>query len=204
MLQGAEEVVTPLVWQLWEEELEGHPDREWVELLVRGIKEGFRLGHEESRVVLREGSGTMYEASEHRDIISEYLEREVQSKRVWKVTGVAAGIQCSPFGVIPKKGKPGRWRLIVNLSAPEGHSVNDGIDRELSSVAYTSVDDVVRSVGGGRRRPDCQGRRKSGLQKHSRAPQRQVVAGNEVGGRDLRGRHPAVRSQISPPAVHGG
>ncbi len=66
MLQGAEEVVTPLVWQLWEEELEGHPDREWVELLVRGIKEGFRLGHEESRVVLREGSGTMYEASEHR------------------------------------------------------------------------------------------------------------------------------------------
>ncbi len=146
MLQGAEEVVTPLVWQLWEEELEGHPDREWVELLVRGIKEGFRLGHEESRVVLREGSGTMYEASEHRDIISEYLEREVQSKRVWKVTGVAAGIQCSPFGVIPKKGKPGRWRLIVNLSAPEGHSVNDGIDRELSSVAYTSVDDVVRRV----------------------------------------------------------
>ena len=57
-----------------------------------------------------------------------------------------AGIQCSPFGVIPKKGKPGRWRLIVNLSAPEGHSVNDGIDRELSSVAYTSVDDVIRRV----------------------------------------------------------
>ncbi len=60
--------------------------------------------------------------------------------------GDTEGIQCSPFGVIPKKGKPGRWRLIVNLSAPEGHSVNDGIDRELSSVAYTSVDDVVRRV----------------------------------------------------------
>ncbi len=48
--------------------------------------------------------------------------------------------------MIPKKGKPGRWRLIVDLSAPEAHSVNDGIDRELSSVSYTSVEDVVRTV----------------------------------------------------------
>ncbi len=39
-----------------------------------------------------------------------------------------------PFGVIPKKGKPGKWRLIVNLSAPDGHSVNDSIARELASV----------------------------------------------------------------------
>ncbi len=28
------------------------------------------------------------------------------------------GIHCSPFGVIPKKNKPGKYRLIVNLSAP--------------------------------------------------------------------------------------
>ncbi len=34
----------------------------------------------------------------------------------------------------------------MNLSAPEGHSVNDGIDRELSSVAYMSVDYVIRRV----------------------------------------------------------
>ena len=56
------------------------------------------------------------------------------------------GVQLSPFGVIPKKGKPGRWRLILNLSAPEGGSVNDGIAKELSRVEYTSVDDVVRRV----------------------------------------------------------
>ena len=55
-------------------------------------------------------------------------------------------MQCSPFGVIPKKGKPGKWRLILNLSAPEGHSVNDGIARELCRVKYISVDDVVRKV----------------------------------------------------------
>ncbi len=146
VLQGAEEVVTPLVWQQCESELDGHPDREWVELLVRGIKEGFRLGHDQSKVVLEETGGSMYEAVQHSDIIREYLEKEVQNKRVWRLERDTAGIQCSHFGVIPKKGKPGRWRLIVSLSAPEGHSVNDGIDRKLSSVAYTSVDDVIRRV----------------------------------------------------------
>ena len=146
VLLGAEKVVTHLLWQQWEEELEEHPDREWVEFLVRGIKFGFRLGHDQSKVATEERGGSMYEASQHREIISKYLEEEVQNERVWSVEQATEGIQCSPFGVIPKKGKLGRWRLIVNLSAPEGHSVNDGIDRELSSVAYTSVDDVIRRV----------------------------------------------------------
>ncbi len=144
MLQGAEEVVTPLVWQQWEEELREHPDREWVEFLVMGVREGFRLGHDQSKVVLKERRGTMYEASHHRGVIHEYLENEVQCRRIWKVN--AEGVQCLEFGVIPKKGRPGRWRLIVDLSAPEAHSVNDGIDRVLSSVSYTSVDDVVKRV----------------------------------------------------------
>ena len=53
------------------------------------------------------------------------------------------GIHCSAFGVIPKKHKPNKWRLIVDLSAPEGHSINDGISKELASLSYVSVDDVV-------------------------------------------------------------
>ena len=48
--------------------------------------------------------------------------------------------------MIPKKGKPGKWPLILNLSAPEGHSVNDGIAKELCRVQYISVDDVVCKV----------------------------------------------------------
>ena len=39
--------------------------------------------------------------------------------------------------------KPNKWRLIVDLSAPEGHSINDGISKELASLSYVSVDDVV-------------------------------------------------------------
>ncbi len=148
VLAGAEDVVTPLRWRVWEEELLEHPDREWVKFLVRGVKCGFRLGHDQRKVKLEQRSGTMYEATQHSTIISEYLEKEVREKRVWRMgeSAQVSGVQLSPFGVIPKKGKPGRWRLIVNLSAPEGGSVNDGIAKELSSVEYASVDDVVRKI----------------------------------------------------------
>ena len=50
----------------------------------------------------------------------------------------------SRFGVIPKPHQPGKWRLITDLSAPEGFSVNDGVDPLLCSVAYSSVDDAVQ------------------------------------------------------------
>ena len=34
--------------------------------------------------------------------------------------------------------------MICDLSSPSGHSVNDGIPRDLCSLQYTSVDDAVR------------------------------------------------------------
>ena len=34
----------------------------------------------------------------------------------------------------------------MDLSDPAGFSINDGIDRELCSLKYVSVDDAVRSV----------------------------------------------------------
>ena len=62
-MPGAEGVVTPLVWQKWEEELGGHPDRRWVEFLVRGIRDGFRVGHDQRTATLGERRGGMYETS---------------------------------------------------------------------------------------------------------------------------------------------
>ena len=45
-----------------------------------------------------------------------------------------------PSGVIPKKNKPGKWRLIVDISTPQQGSVNNGIDFELSSLSRSSID----------------------------------------------------------------
>jgi hypothetical protein len=55
-------------------------------------------------------------------------------------------VHISRFGVIPKSGQPERWRLMVDLSYPEGKSVNDGISSELCSLKYVKVDDVARKV----------------------------------------------------------
>ena len=48
--------------------------------------------------------------------------------------------------MIPKKNKPNKWRLILDLSSPEGQSINDGIDKDLASLTYISVDDVVTVI----------------------------------------------------------
>jgi len=69
------------------------------------------------------------------------IETEVGANRMLHVgTGKEAqklAIHCSPFGVIPKKNKPGKWRLILDLSTPTDHSVNNGIAKDRSS--YCSI-----------------------------------------------------------------
>ena len=49
------------------------------------------------------------------------------------------GVQVSPFGVIPKKGKPNKW---IDLSSPAEHSLNDGISKEDCSLQHISVSKV--------------------------------------------------------------
>ena len=82
-------------------------------------------------------------------VVTEYLEMELRSNRLVKLSkseATAIDVHCSPIGVIPKKNKPGKWRLIVDLSSPEGASVNDGVDKEMCSLSYTSVDVIAKKV----------------------------------------------------------
>ena len=82
-------------------------------------------------------------------IVSEYLSNELKLNRVIKLSKLEASqmkIHCSLFGLIPKKNKPGKWRSIVDLSAPEGSSMNDGIKRDTISLSYTTIDNIVRRV----------------------------------------------------------
>ncbi|KAK3737999.1 hypothetical protein QZH41_009638 [Actinostola sp. cb2023] len=55
-------------------------------------------------------------------------------------------LQVSSFGVIPKKGQPGKWRLIVDLSSPAGMSVNDGINPEEFTLQYVRIDEIIAMV----------------------------------------------------------
>ena len=53
-------------------------------------------------------------------------------------------IHVSRFGVIPK-GSSGKWRLVLDLSSPEGASMNSGIDKTQCSLSY-AVDEAASQV----------------------------------------------------------
>ena len=79
-------------------------------------------------------------------VVTEYIRGEMAANRLVELSieeAASLEIHCSPIGIIPKKNKPGKWRLIVDLSSPAGASVNDGISKDLCSLSYTSIDAVA-------------------------------------------------------------
>ena len=139
----------------WKKALDCIPDKAFTQFLMRGITCGFRIGvTEECR--LRPSRRNLKSAYDHTEVVSEYLEREVSLSRLSilppATSPVPLQLQISPFGVIPKKHRPDKWRLIVDLSSPEGYSVNDAISNDLCSTSYTSIDNAVylaRGLGKG-------------------------------------------------------
>lgn len=57
-------------------------------------------------------------------------------------------VHINRFGVIPMGHATGKWHLITDLSYQPWESVNDGIDPELCSLRYTSVDNVATAAAG--------------------------------------------------------
>lgn len=87
----------------------------------------------------------MLSAVEHPELMNGYIRAELAA-------GCTSGpfprgtfdhLQITQLGVVPKHHTPGKWHLITDLSFPEGWSVNDGVDLELCSLHYTSVDKVA-------------------------------------------------------------
>ena len=76
--------------------------------------------------------------------ISEYLATECAAGRVLGPFLVPM-VHVNHLGAVPKS-TPGKYRLIVDLSYPEGHTVNCGIDGAHCSLSYVSVEDVAATV----------------------------------------------------------
>ena len=92
----------------------------------------------------------MTSANAYQEVVSAYLDQELKAGRIALVgsqeSAQTLGVHVSPFGVIPKKGKPNKWRLILDLSSPTDQSVNDGISKEECSLQYTSVSEVAAKI----------------------------------------------------------
>ena len=140
-------VESPVQLEVWKAALASHPDQRFAEFIIDGLGQGFRIGFQHGKATLWQ-EGTNMHCPDH-TVVSEYLATEVKLNRVVKMSRLEASrmnIHCSPIGVIPKKNKSGKWRLIVDLSTPEGRSVYDSIDKDMISLSYTSVDNIAARV----------------------------------------------------------
>ena len=138
---------TPLVVPAWRRLLAGHPDQSLVQFFLRGVSEGFRIGFSAPLLTLRPARRNIPSALDHPEVVDRYLQNEVALRRVAGPFPYHACVgHVSSIGVIPKSHQPNKWRLIFDLSHPKGHSVNDGIPRELSTMAYVTIDDAIRKI----------------------------------------------------------
>lgn len=90
----------------------------------------------------------MRSALNHPSVIDAYLETEVSCGRVAGpfTAPPFPDLHVSGFGVVPKSYQPGKWCLILDLSSPDGHSVNDGIPKSPFSVQYVTVDSFIDGI----------------------------------------------------------
>ena len=116
--------------------------------VVTGLAQGFHIGYQHQLASHTSASANMPSAIESPGPVHQYLKTECAAGRVagpFEQKEVP-NVHISRFGVIPKKGQPGEWRLILDLSFPPGKSINDGIEKELRSLQFPIIDQAVEHI----------------------------------------------------------
>ena len=121
-----------------------YPDQSCARYLIRGFTFGFDIGY---RGPLTPGAQrNLVSAQKHSEAVEEALKKELNR-------GHTVGpfeeppfpiLHISPLGAVPKD--DGTFRLIMDLSSPQGDAINEGIDKEAYSVQYTPFDEAVDIV----------------------------------------------------------
>lgn len=115
---------TPLQWVGWELALQQHRDRVYTNYIVQGIQDGFKIGFNHPNAQLKPKRHNLQSAYKYTTVVSQYLMEECKHKHT-----------LGPFS------SP---RLILDLSSPDGCSVNNGIDSSTCSLDYISIDTSQR------------------------------------------------------------
>ena len=128
----------------WVVLLAEHPDRAFAGYVTQGLREGFRIGFRWDSP-LASATRDMHSTRLWPAAISGYIADELSKGRMlgplpltWRPR-----LQVNRFGLIPKGRNTGKYRLITDLSFPQGRSVNDGITAALTSLSYITVDSVT-------------------------------------------------------------
>ena len=134
----------PLQLASWQKRLYPHPDKEFSSYILRGIEKGFYIGVD-AAFPLISAKKNMQSASQHLDVIDKYIQAKLKKNRIKGPfhSHLAPSVHINRFGLFLKKHQAGKWRLITDLSFPEGASINDAIDSTLCSRKYITVDKVA-------------------------------------------------------------
>ena len=140
--------VNPINVENLRHELYFHPDQTLLVYLISGLSNGFHLGFNPLAVSLKSASQNMPSASLQPSVIDQYLRTVLETGRVAGPFSIAPipNLHISHIGIIPNKYQPGKWQLILDLSSPVGHSVNDEIPKESFSVQYMKVDNIINGI----------------------------------------------------------
>ena len=141
-------VITSLVSGNWKTLLAEHPDHSLVKFFTSGIADGFRIGFKHPTETLRPAKKNMYCATQHPAVVDKYLAEEISHRRLVGpfIPQLVPSAHINRFGVIPKHHQPNKWQLIVDLSHPSGHSINDGIPKDLCSLTYITIDTAIEQI----------------------------------------------------------
>ena len=139
---------TPLRHSSWAAALEDYGHQPMIKFFLSGISHGFRVSFDNTQGSLKPASKNLDCALQHKQVVDEYLKNELHHQRIsgpFQKTE-AKGVHINRFGVIPKHHQTDKWRLIVDLSFPNGRSVNDGIPKTLCSLSYITVDNAIDEI----------------------------------------------------------
>ena len=123
-----------------------HPDQAFATYIFEGLSQGFRIGFDR-QCSLRNNNHNHPSTSQCPLAVTTRIASEVQRGCL---VGLLPGdlvpfVHVSPIGLVPKPNS-NTFRMIVDLSAPRGFSVNDGIREEICSLHYASVDQAVSLI----------------------------------------------------------
>ena len=141
-------ISTPVNIPYFSQLLQNHPDPALVQYLVNGLTHGFDIGISKSPALSRPQNHKS--ARDHPQEVTKAIAKELKSGHIAGpfATPPWPNLHCSPLGAREKD--DGTFRLIMDLSFPEGDSVNTYISKDDFSVEYTGFDtatELVRRVG---------------------------------------------------------
>ena len=113
--------------------------------LINGFTDGFRIHHYGN--TSRDLDKNLKTATKLPQVVDKKLEKELSAGRIMGPfhSSPFDEFVVSPLGLREKKVK-GQYRVIHDLSYPQGDSINSGIPREYAKVQYSSVSDAIEHI----------------------------------------------------------